>query len=119
MKRTVAYASAIKKAAPEANIFGPAAWGWCSYNYSAKDGCSIGTDRLLNGNKPLLEWYLSKVCSYKKKTGIRLVDYLDIHYYPVYNYSNDDETPAAQKARLSAIRELYDWNYTSKKLDKF
>ena len=43
-----------------------------------------------------------------------MVDYLDIHYYPVYNYSNDDETPAAQKARLSAIRELYDWNYTSK-----
>ena len=53
------------------------------------------------------------MCSYKKKTGIRLVDYLDIHYYPVYNYSNDDETPAAQ-TRLSAIRELYDWNYTSK-----
>ncbi len=113
-KRTVAYAGAIKKVAPEAKVFGPAAWGWCAYNYSSKDGCSIGADRMVHGNKPLLEWYLSKVCSYKKKTGIRLVDYLDIHYYPAYAYADDDEGQAAQKARLAAIKELYDWNYTSK-----
>ena len=41
-QRTVAYASAIKKVAPEAKLFGPVAWGWCSYNYSARTDVELG-----------------------------------------------------------------------------
>ena len=112
-QRTVAYASAIKKVAPEAKLFGPVAWGWCSYNYSAKDGCRVGKDRLLHSNKAFLPWYLEKVCAHQKKTGLRLIDYLDIHYYPQYPYSSDDESSKAADLRMQAVRELYDESFVS------
>ena len=113
-ERTVLYSKAIKEVEPSAKVFGPVAWGYCAYNYSAKDGCKVGKDRLLHLNKPLLDWYLSKVCEYKKKNNIRLVDYLDIHYYPAFPFSNDDEGEKAQKFRLESLKELYDESFKSK-----
>ena len=112
-QRTVAYASAIKKVAPEAKLFSPVAWGWCSCNYSAKDGCRVGKDRLLHSNKAFLPWYLEKVCAHQKKTGLRLIDYLDIHYYPQYPYSSDDESSKAADLRMQAVRRLYDESFVS------
>lgn len=31
---------------------------------------------------PLIPYYLQEVCKYEQDTGVKLIDYLDIHYYP-------------------------------------
>lgn len=129
---TVAYGGAVKRQDPDAQIFGPVSWGWCSYFGSAKDQeegqCKGGSDRRNHGNKELIPWYLEQVCHYKKKHGVRLVDYLDIHFYPEGKDKGSnaehrdlaglwgDEGDGSERTverRLNAIKELYDWNHVS------
>jgi hypothetical protein len=107
-ERTVAYGTAVRKADPQAKILGPSEWGWCSYMSSARDQCKSGPDRAAHGGKPLLAWYLKKVCEHQKKTGVRLVDYLDIHYYPMTEKSLEDESSEGQKLRFEATRSLHE-----------
>lgn len=107
-ERTVAYGTAVRKADPQAKILGPAEWGWCSYMSSAKDQCKSGPDRAAHGGKPLLAWYLGKICEHQRKTGVRLVDYLDIHYYPMTEKSLEDESGEGQRLRLEATRSLHE-----------
>lgn len=112
-QRTRDYAAAIKAQDPNAKIFGPAEWGWCGYFYSAADGCSAGPDAAAHGNLPLYEWYLKQVRDYELAHGVRLVDYLDVHYYPQgTNIAlSDDETPATAARRLRSLKGLYDPTY--------
>ncbi|MFC0216436.1 glycoside hydrolase family 44 protein [Paenibacillus chartarius] len=107
---TKEYASAIKAADPQAEIFGPVPWGWCEYFYSAKDGCYPGEDMAAHGDKPYLEWFLSKVEEHRQQTGQRLVDVLDIHYYPAEDNIpfSTDESPAMTKRRFNSLKSLYD-----------
>ena len=108
---TVSYASALKKADPDIQILGPDAWGWCDYFGYGKDQCEQGLDRLRHGGKPFLQWYMQKVCEYRQKHGVQLIDYLDIHYYPATVASHSAETPAEQDKRLQAVRTWYDPTY--------
>lgn len=110
---TSEYAKVIKKADPQSEIFGPVPWGWCEYFYSAKDGCYPGDDMEDHDGKPYLEWYLEQVEDYRKETGTRLVDVLDIHYYPAENNVafNSDESQAMTKRRLNSLKSLYDPNF--------
>lgn len=85
LERTIAYGTAIRKADPDAIIAGPAAWGWPEYNFSAKDaaeGFRLKPDRRAHGDEPLLAWYLKKLAEHEKKTGVRVLDVLDVHIYP-------------------------------------
>ncbi|XXF80379.1 glycoside hydrolase family 44 protein [Myxococcaceae bacterium GXIMD 01537] len=110
---TQAYASMLKQKDPGARIYGPVAWGWCEYFYSARDGCSKGADYQEHGGKPFLEWYLGKVRAHEQATGVRLVDYLDIHYYPAersISFSSDESAETSRR-RLRALRSLYDRGY--------
>ncbi|THF83252.1 glycoside hydrolase family 44 protein [Cohnella fermenti] len=110
---TQSYGSAIKAADPQANIFGPVPWGWCEYFYSAKDGCSPGDDMAAHDGKPYLEWLLEKNEEYRQQNGTRLIDTLDIHYYPAEENVafSSDESPAMVKRRLNSLKSLYDPNY--------
>ncbi|HEX8103140.1 MAG TPA: glycoside hydrolase family 44 protein [Solirubrobacteraceae bacterium] len=81
-----AHARAIDAADPTAKIFGPAEWGWPAYFCSAaddtSDGCQAGdSDRGAHGGTPLTEWYLQQFRAEHQRTGKRLLDYLDLHYY--------------------------------------
>lgn len=107
---TKAYGQAMKDKDPDSRIFGPVVWGWCAYFYSAADGCSPGADRQSHGGKPFLEWYLEQVRSYENETGTRLIDYLDIHYYPTESNVaiTTDETNATSARRLKSLKALYD-----------
>lgn len=85
LEKTIAYATAIRKADPDAIIAGPASYGWWEYFYSAKDheaGFFSKPDRKAHGDVPLLAWYLQKLAEHEKKTGVRLLDVLDVHIYP-------------------------------------
>lgn len=107
---TQQYGQAIKSADPQANIFGPVPWGWCEYFYSALDGCSPGTDMEAHDGKPYLEWLLGNNEAYRQENGVRLIDTLDIHYYPAEDNIafSSDESPAMTKRRFNSLKSLYD-----------
>ena len=115
-QKTVAYASAIKAQDPAAQVFGPVTWGWCDLFASAADhpgDCTNGDDRAAHGGMPLLEWYLQQVRDYEVNHGVRLVDWVDIHFYPQghgINLSNDEGSSASLR-RLRSLRSLYDPTY--------
>ena len=112
--RTRDVAAAIKAKDPAAVVFGPVSWGWCEYFYSAADGCSPnGADFLAHGSVPLTQWYLRQVRQYQEAHGVRLVDVLDVHYYPQAQgvALSDDESAATSARRLRSLRSLWDPTY--------
>ncbi|HUL79927.1 MAG TPA: glycoside hydrolase family 44 protein [Vicinamibacteria bacterium] len=111
--RTQSYAAAIKQRNPSALVFGPVEWGWCAYFFSPADNCNVGADRTAHGNLEFLDWYLMKAKQYYDGTGVRLVDYLDVHYYPQSSgvSLSDDESAATQALRLRSLKSLYDPGY--------
>ncbi len=122
--RTVDYASAIKTQDPDAKVLGPVVWGWCAYFSSAADAdfpngsCVDGPDRQAHGGLPFVEWYLDQVCQHEAATGLRLIDYLDVHFYPQGNVSglggaSSSEDPATAARRLRSVKELWDPSYVS------
>lgn len=85
LEKTIAFATAIRKADPDAIIAGPASYGWWEYFYSTLDhdkGFTLKPDRRAHGDVPLLAWYLQKLAEHEKKTGVRLLDVVDVHIYP-------------------------------------
>jgi hypothetical protein len=85
LERTIAYGTAIRKADPDAVIAGPTSYGWWEYFYSTKDhdeGFRNKPDRKAHGDVPLIAWYLQKLAEHEKKTGVRILDVLDVHIYP-------------------------------------
>lgn len=112
-QKTVDYASAMKAQDSGIKILGPVLWGWCAYFHSAADGCGPGPDQAAHGNLPFLDWYLKQVHDYETAHGVRLVDEVDIHYYPeAANVAlSNDESAATAARRLRTLKSLYDPAY--------
>mmetsp|Transcript_9664 Transcript_9664/g.12078 ORF Transcript_9664/g.12078 Transcript_9664/m.12078 type:complete len:548 (+) Transcript_9664:47-1690(+) len=123
---TLQYGTKIKEACNyKCQLLGLSNWGWCGYFTSGYDnqqningqGCFTGTDREAHGNLPLLAWYLQQNAMYETQNGKRLLDILDVHYYPQNMNSgtgitfNCNEDSATMEYRLQSPRALYDWNY--------
>jgi Glycoside hydrolase family 44 len=120
LQRTIDYGAAIKAADPSAKTLGPVEWGWPNYFYSAKDIATGGSnwietrpDRRAHGDKELVAWYLGELSKYQQRTGTRLLDYLDLHFYPQgTNVSLTDVVDPGTKAlRLRSTRALWDPTY--------
>ena len=117
MKRTIDYASVIREADPQAVIAGPAEWGWTGYLYSAVDreeGTAERPDRLKHGDVPLIPWYLQQLSAHQKATGKRLLDVLDVHFYPAAEGifgGNARTDPESAELRLRSTRALWDPTY--------
>ncbi len=117
LDRTIRYGSAVRAADPDAVIAGPALWGWPAYFFSAKDaveGFGNKPDRLAHGDVPLLAWYLQKLRAHQQQTGTRLLDVVDVHFYPQANGVGGSEggTDAQTAAlRLRSTRALWDPTY--------
>ncbi len=118
LKRTIAYGTVVRKADPEAVIAGPAEWGWSNYFYSAVDlqaGTTLRPDRRKHGDVPLIPWYLQQLRAHEKKTGTKLLDVLDVHFYPQakgMGLGEDGRTDAASAAlRIRSTRALWDPAY--------
>jgi hypothetical protein len=117
LDRTVRYAAAVKEADPEALIAGPAEWGWTNYFYSAIDrsaGTTLRPDRRAHGDVPLIPWYLRSLAEYEKKAGKRLLDVLDVHFYPMASGVRGDAEkvdPEGAALRLRSTRALWDASY--------
>jgi hypothetical protein len=114
LDRTLRYATVVRDVDPEATIAGPSAWGWPEYMMSAKDleaGWIIRPDRRAHGDVPLVAWYLEQLAEHEKKTGKRLLDLLNVHYYPQAAglYGDGAKTdPEHAALRLRSTRSLWD-----------
>lgn len=116
LTRFVEYASAVKDVDPSAEITGPVVWGWTSYFWSeldrGSDNFKTAADRHSHGDTPFLAWFLDQLHQYEQKNGKRILDVLDIHYYPaadgVYSGSTDPKTAAL---RLRSTRSLWNNSY--------
>ena len=113
---SVATAKAIKAADADAEIAGPAEWGWCAYFYSPKDssGCENGPDRQAHGDVPIAQWYLQQFKAASATAGKRLLDTFDEHYYPQaqgVTLTTDAGDAATQARRLRSTRSLWDPAY--------
>jgi hypothetical protein len=107
--KALAYGTAIKQQDPSAKVTGPVTWGYCDLFGSAADNCAEGDDRAAHGGMPFVAWYLQQVCAHPLAGGARVVDYLDLHYYPQGNVAlNDDDSPTTAARRLRSLKELYD-----------
>ncbi len=117
LERTIAYGTAIRRADPEAVIAGPASWGWPGYFFSAADaaaGFRLKPDRRAHGDVPLLAWYLRSLAEHEARTGVHILDVVDVHYYPMgqgVGSKNGATDPATAARRLRATRSLWDPSY--------
>lgn len=124
IETTLAYTRAIRAAAPKAEIAGPAEWGWPGYFYSAKDaaaGFRLRPDRRAHGDIPKLAYYIQKLKAEEERTKERLVDVIDVHFYPqgagVQGPDGEggdgggDTDPKTNALRLRATRALWDPSY--------
>ena len=73
---------------------------------------STRLDRRAHGDVPLIEWYLGKLREHEQRTGTRILDVLDLHYYPQENnvYGNAAD-PVTSALRLRSTRSLWDKTY--------
>lgn len=118
LQRTLDYGAAVRKVAPDALIAGPAEWGWPGYFFSAADakaGFALKPDRRKHDDRPLLAWWLSKLAEHEKKTGTKVLDVLDLHYYPQakgLGVGTDGRTdPETNALRIRSTRSLWDPKY--------
>ncbi len=116
LDKTIAYGSAIRAADPDAVIAGPASWGWPEYSFSAKDSAvsfTLKPDRRAHGDVPLLAWWLQKLREHEQKTGTRIVDVVDVHFYPQgpHVFGDDQIDPKTSALRIRSTRALWDPTY--------
>ena len=108
MAKTIAYADAIKSVEPNAMVFGPANYGWNGYItlQDATDG----------EGRDFQEFYLQSLKAAERSHRRRLVDVLDVHWYPEamgggIRIDQDKAIPALLRARMDAPRSLWDPTY--------
>jgi Glycoside hydrolase family 44 len=119
LQRSLAYGKAIKEADPTAKIFGYASYGWTGFFYSKRDdvagaenGYTSFPDYETHGNKYQVEWYLQQMRNYEQTNGTRLLDYLDLHFYPQNGVDMSLAGDASNQAlRLRSTRALWDKDY--------
>ena len=105
------YAAAIKAVAPKALVFGPVNYGW--------QGMVKLQDAPDAQGRDFLDFYLQQMRLAQQKAGHRLLDVLDVHWYPEaqgggVRVCQDDARPDVAAARVQAPRSLWDPNYTEK-----
>ncbi|HTO99005.1 MAG TPA: glycoside hydrolase family 44 protein, partial [Myxococcales bacterium] len=119
LERTLQYGTAVRQADPDARMAGFVGWGWTSFFYSARDAepsYTLQLDRRAHGGEPLLPWWLRRVREQEKRTGTRLIDVLDVHFYPaaekmgIGTAGGVDPDTAAR--RIRAARSLWDPTYS-------
>jgi len=109
--QTIAYASAVKDVMGSTLIFGPANYGW--FGYVALQGAPDG------GGRDFHEYYLQRMAEAEKSFGRRLLDVLDVHWYPEAQGggvrimgSHTTTAPSVSAARMQAPRSLWDPTYS-------
>lgn len=124
--KTIANASAIKDVNPDAQVFGAVSYGYAEFQnlQGASDRNSYPPVNHPGGNQggelDYLEWLLNSVHTEEQAQGRKLMDVLDVHWYPEatgggtrISFDNSTNPSAALvQARVQAPRSLWDETYT-------
>lgn len=115
------FASAVKQADPRGLVAGPCTWGWTDLSYSAADAgadrYATHADRKAHGDQAFLPWYLTAMRRASRASGRRLLDLVDVHYYPQGQadgqgvYGGPTKSAAMRALRLRSTRALWDPSY--------
>ncbi len=109
VQKTIDYAGAIKSVAPGSKVFGPVNYGW--------EGLVNLQDAPDANGRDFQSFYLQQLKQAETTYGKRLVDALDVHWYPEaqgggVRITGSETTDAVVAARLQAPRSLWDPTYT-------
>ncbi len=78
------YAPVLKSADSSSYILGYTAWSILDLMVSGLDTANNSmADQQAHGGIPLAQWYLRQLAAYEKQNGARIIDCLDVHYYPM------------------------------------
>lgn len=107
IKRNLEFATAIKAAWPTAKVTGFVSYGWQGFA-----NLQDAPDRA--GKGEFVDYYLKKLK--EADTGARVVDYLDLHWYPETKGSGvrvtgESSADAVAAARVQSPRALWDSTY--------
>ncbi|HYE60148.1 MAG TPA: glycoside hydrolase family 44 protein [Candidatus Kapabacteria bacterium] len=108
INKSITYANAIKSVAPHGLVFGAANYGYAGFLHlqNAPDA---------NGRN-FIDTYLAGMKAGEQQHGKRLLDVMDIHWYPEAQGDGrriieDDASPGIAEARMQAPRSLWDPTY--------
>jgi hypothetical protein len=109
LAKDLSYARAVKHVWPSAAVTGPVSYGWYGY-----ETLQNAPDSSQDGN--FLVWYLAHVRAADSRAHRRLIDYLDLHWYPEargdgIRITGTETTPGVVAAREQAPRSLWDPSY--------
>ena len=115
LNRSVSLSSAVKDVDPYAEIFGPALYGFTAF-MSLQDAPDWKSVR--NGYSWFLDYYLDQMRMASNAQRRRLLDVLDLHWYPEargdgirITKSQTSYSRANAEARMQAPRTLWDPDY--------
>ena len=118
MSKSIALSTAVKNVDPYAEIFGPAAYGFAEF--SSFQGAPDWTS-LQGSYSWFLDYYLDQMRQASNAANKRLLDVLDVHWYPEaygggsrITFGADTSNVNCNKARLQAPRTLWDPAYLEK-----
>lgn len=109
MDKSVTMATAVKKLDPNAEIYGPALFGYTAYDHLADedDSDEWETIQAANNYHWYLDCYLDQMKQASDKAGVRLLDVLDIHYY-------SESAKNGAEDRVQSVRTLYEKDFAEK-----
>ena len=112
IQRDAVYALAIKNVWPSVKVLGPV-----NYGYEGFVNLQGASDSAADGN--FLDYYLTQIAATSNYVGKRLIDDLDVHWYPEatgggHRITDDASGDSAAEiaAREQAPRSLWDPTYT-------
>lgn len=108
VQRSTDFAGAIKSVAPNAMVFSLVSYGWAGYANLQSAPDAMGRD--------FLDYYLTQMRAAERTAGRRLVDVLDLHWYPEARGGGtriitNTNSAAINAARVQAPRSLWDPSY--------
>jgi hypothetical protein len=108
VERATAFAGAIKSVAPQALVFGPVSYGWSGF-VSLQDAADAR-------GRDFLDFYLASMRAAEGRARRRLVDVLDLHWYPEargggVRITESSRAADVAAARVQAPRSLWDPGY--------
>jgi len=115
VEKSIAYASTVKREDPDAEVLGPCLYGFAAYTdfQGAADWNTVQNGKSYQW---FIDYYLDQMKAAEADSGKRLLDVLDIHWYPEAKgdhriVSLNADTEADHQARVQAPRTLWDPAY--------
>lgn len=117
VEKSVTMSKAVKDIDPNAEIFGPALFGYGAFTNFA--GAPDWNEIKQNGDyRWFIDYYLDEMKKAEDENGVRLLDVLDVHFYTEAKGEcgerscNHYSQEGCVKARLNSTRSLWDDTYT-------